>query len=36
VHGEYEREGWVPAFGPALTGAAGAAVVLQGLRVLFP
>jgi len=35
VHGEYRREGWMPALGPALTGAAGAAAVLQGLHVLF-
>jgi zinc transporter ZupT len=36
VHGEFRRRGWKPAFGPALTGLAGAAAVLQGLRVLFP
>jgi zinc and cadmium transporter len=34
VHGEWRRRG-VPAFMPALTGAAGAAALQQGLRVLF-
>lgn len=34
VHGEWRRRG-VPAFMPALTGAAGAAAIQQGLRVLF-
>jgi zinc transporter ZupT len=34
VHGEWRRRG-VPAFMPALTGAAGAAALQQGVRVLF-
>jgi zinc transporter ZupT len=34
IHGEWRRRG-VPAFMPALTGAAGAAALQQGLRVLF-
>jgi zinc transporter ZupT len=34
VHGEWRRRG-VPAVGPALTGAAGAAVLQQGLRVFL-
>ncbi|MFN3326335.1 MAG: ZIP family metal transporter [Bryobacteraceae bacterium] len=34
VHGEWRRRG-MPAFGPALTGAAGAAALQHGLRVLF-
>jgi zinc transporter ZupT len=34
VHGEWRRRG-TPAFGPALTGAAGAAVLLQSMRVFF-
>ncbi len=34
VHGEWRRRG-VPAFMPALTGAAGAAAIQQGVRVLF-
>jgi zinc transporter ZupT len=34
VHGEWRRRG-MPAFMPALTGAAGAAALQQGLRVLF-
>jgi zinc transporter ZupT len=34
VHGEWRRRG-VPAMGPALTGAAGAAVLQQGLRVFL-
>lgn len=34
VHGEWRRRG-APAVGPALTGAAGAAVLQQGLRVLL-
>jgi zinc transporter ZupT len=34
VHGEWRRHG-APAVGPALTGAAGAAVLQQGLRVLL-
>lgn len=34
VHGEWRRRG-VPAFMPALTGAAGAAAIQQGLRVFF-
>ena len=34
VHGEWRRRG-APAMGPALTGAAGAAVLQQGLRVLL-
>lgn len=34
VHGEWRRRG-APAFAPALTGAAGAAVLQQGLRVLL-
>jgi zinc transporter ZupT len=34
IHGEWRRRG-VPAFVPALTGAAGAAALQQGLRVLF-
>lgn len=34
VHGEWRRHG-VPAFMPALTGAAGAAALQQGLRVLL-
>lgn len=33
VHGEWRRG--VPAFGPALTGVAGAAAILQGVRILF-
>jgi zinc transporter ZupT len=35
VHSESKRRGMAPVFGPALTGAAGAAVLLQGLRLLF-
>ena len=35
VHGVWRRQGLVPALGPALTGAAGAAVLQQGLRLLF-
>lgn len=35
VHGEWRRRGVLPAFGPALTGAAGAAALQQGLRVLL-
>jgi len=34
VHGEWRRRG-APAFVPALTGAAGAAAIQQGVRVLF-
>jgi len=34
VHGEWRRRG-APAFMPALTGAAGAAAIQQGVRVLF-
>ena len=33
LHNEWKRRGAVPAFGPALTGAAGAAVLQQGLRL---
>jgi zinc transporter ZupT len=36
VHNEFRRRGMLPSFGPALTGAAGAAAVLQGLHFLFP
>lgn len=35
VHGEWRRRGVLPAFGPALTGAAGAAALQQGLRALL-
>lgn len=35
VHNEWKRRGLMPAFGPALTGAAGAAVLQQGLRVFL-
>jgi zinc transporter ZupT len=34
VHNEFRRRGVVPAFAPAVTGAAGAALLQQGLRVL--
>jgi zinc transporter ZupT len=33
LHNEWKRRGAVPSFGPALTGAAGAAVLQQGLRL---
>ena len=33
VHGEFRRRGAFPALGPALTGAVGAAIFLQGIRV---
>jgi ZIP family zinc transporter len=35
IHSVWRRRGLVPAFGPALTGAAGAAFLQQGLRVLL-
>jgi zinc transporter ZupT len=35
VHGEWKRRGALPAFMPALTGAAGAAALQQGARVLL-
>jgi zinc transporter ZupT len=35
IHGEWRRRGAVPAFIPALTGAAGAAALQQGVRVLL-
>jgi zinc transporter ZupT len=35
VHNESKRRGMAPAFASALTGAAGAAVLLQGVRVFF-
>ncbi|MEK7408925.1 MAG: ZIP family metal transporter [Acidobacteriota bacterium] len=35
VHGEWRRRGPLPAFGPALTGAVGAAALQQGLRLLL-
>jgi len=35
VHGEWKRRGALPAFMPALTGAAGAAALEQGVRVLL-
>jgi len=35
VHGEWKRRGALPAFMPALTGAAGAAALQQGVRVLL-
>ena len=35
VHNEFRRRGPGPAFGPALTGAAGAAILQQGLRVFL-
>lgn len=35
VHNEWKRRGWGSAFGPALTGAAGAAALHQGLRLLL-
>ena len=35
VHGEWKRRGAIPAFMPALTGAAGAAVLQQGARTLL-
>lgn len=35
VHGEWKRRGAIPAMMPALTGAAGAAVLQQGVRVLL-
>jgi zinc transporter ZupT len=35
VHGEWKRRGALPAFMPALTGAAGAAAIQQGARALM-
>jgi zinc transporter ZupT len=35
VHGEWKRRGAIPAFMPALTGAAGAAALQQGVRALL-
>jgi len=35
IHGDWRRRGIVPAFAPALTGAAGAAFLQQGLRVFL-
>ena len=35
VHNEWKSRGTIPAFGPALTGAAGAAVLHQGLHLLM-
>jgi len=35
VHNEFRRRGPGPAFGPALTGAAGAAILQQGLHVIL-
>jgi len=35
VHGEWRRRGAIPAVMPALTGAAGAAALQQGVRALF-
>jgi hypothetical protein len=35
IHGEWKRRGTAPIFMPALTGAAGAAALQQGVRVLF-
>ena len=35
VHNEFKRSGAVPAFAPALTGAAGAAILQQSVRVFF-
>jgi zinc transporter ZupT len=35
IHEEWKRRGAAPAFMPALTGAAGAAALQQGVRVLF-
>jgi hypothetical protein len=35
VHGEWKRRGALPAFMPALTGAAGAAALQQGVRVFL-
>lgn len=35
VHGEWKRRGAIPALSPALTGAAAAAAVQQGVRVLL-
>ena len=35
VHGEWKRRGAIPVFMPALTGAAGAAALQQGVRVLL-
>lgn len=35
IHGEFKRRGLVPAFMPALTGAAGAVALQQGLRVFL-
>ena len=35
IHNEWRRNGMLPAFGPALTGAAGAAILQEGLKVLL-
>jgi zinc transporter ZupT len=35
IHNEWRRRGMLPAFGPALTGAAGAACLQEGLKVIL-